>query len=188
MTAVAIIAAIFSCALFFGWDKRNHHMDIVRAQFHLSSQIKFSEFKDGSSKLKWPLLEGTVRFSVSEYHDYVSAMDDAEVWKPTLLRYRGVSRVDQYSREALRWRSQRPPLRYGSDGLADWGIFSDEAMREITNGRYFCYAIMRNTTASTGVDAETRARSCWQLDPRDEPVAVVEGVLDVDRRTLHMRI
>lgn len=182
------IALIVAVALILGWESRSEQRKILRQQFHLPSNMAFATFDGGSSKVRWPALQGSVQFSESAHAAYLETLNDPAIWTPDFPRYRGVTTVAETTPEALQWRDDRPPLRFGSDGMADWGIFGDESIRAIRRARFFCYAILELDTPAGEDDRKTRAVSCWQLAAEDDPVLVVEGVLDLDRRTLHMRI
>lgn len=185
--AVAIIAALCGLVVFLGREERNRQMNMLRAQFHLPPGIEVVAFKPGK-RLNRNRMQAAVRFSEPAFQTYVAEIDDARIWRPVPLVGPGMPTIAPPSREALRWRRERPPLYNGEDGMPDWGIFRDEAPAAVLNGLYFCFAIVPVTGGSAAGGVEARAESCWDRDPRAEPLSLVEGVLDLDRRTLHMSL
>jgi hypothetical protein len=186
---IIVAAAAFIVFLFaLRWETIEGQKAILRDQFHLTSSMSFVSFESGSRKLRYPGLQGTVRFSESEYRGYIAAFANANTWKAKPLRYRGVTTIGHYSPDALQWRDTKPPLRFGSDGLADWGIYADSRLNELADALHFCYAVKLSPTSATASAPTYAAVSCWELDSREDPIAVVQGMLDPETRTLYMRI
>jgi len=169
--------------------ERSRKMDLLREQFHLPAGIAFTDFDPGGSKVKWPVIRGTVTFSQTQYDAWVSALDDGKTWRPVPVRYRDVTTIGRYSADALRWRDYRPPPRRRDGGLPDWGIFFEAPVQSIRRGRYFCLAVLAVEPPPSRDDEkrDDRAVSCWELGEQDAPVMVIEGVLDTDTRRLHMK-
>jgi len=129
-----------------------------------------------------------MRFSESEYLSYIASFDDANIWQAIPLHYRGVTAFAKYSPGAFRWLDEKPPLRIGSDGMADFGIYEDPKLNHLKNALHFCYAVLQSQTSSAASTPTYAAVSCREVDPREDPKVVVLGVLDRETRTLHMRI
>ncbi|QTN20109.1 hypothetical protein HZ989_03235 [Brevundimonas sp. AJA228-03] len=188
ITAVAIIATLCGLILLLGRTQRDGQEKVLRDQFHLPDDVAFVVMEHGSAKLRWPRLRATAQLSDAALASYVGGLDRVEIWRPTPLHYRGVSRIDAYGPGALTWRSERPPPAYGSDGMASGGIFADPDVQAIRRGRYFCFAVLPLDPGPPPADPRHRAVPCSDLPRGTDPVAVVQGALDLDRRALHMGV
>jgi hypothetical protein len=186
-TVIFVIAAFFIFLFALEADNNDQQKAILRDQFHLPATIAFSDFKP-SSKKNSTRLQGSVRFSEREYQSYVASFADPNIWRAVPLRYRGVTAIGEYSRDAFRWSDTKPPLRFGSDGMARFGIYEDPRLDQVENALHFCYAVVRSQTAPADAEPGYAAVSCGELEPRADPAAVVQGVLDPTTRTLYMRI
>lgn len=184
---IVVIAAFFIILFALGWMDREQQKATLRDQFHLPATLNFAVFKPKNKNNSEPL-QGAVRFSESEYHSYIASFANTNIWKNTPLRDRRVTMIGLYSPEALQWSETKPPLRFGSDGLADFGIYEDPKLNQLDNALHFCYAVIRSKTSPAASAPTYAAVSCWELDAREDPSVVVQGVLDPETRTLYMRI
>jgi hypothetical protein len=177
---IAIISGLMILVITMGQQKKARQLELLRIQFHLPASVEFVHFETEGSKMRHPRLEATVRFSENEFNAYLASLNDKNLWAPRLGKYRYIESLTGFSPEAGVWQSQRPPLHYGTDGMADWGIYADETLLNLKQARYYCLAIISSTSGH-------KAIACKDLSNNQDANLVIEAVLDTTTRTLYLR-
>ena len=156
--------------------------ETLRSQFRLPPEVALTKVRvDRKKRAPFPPdLEGCVVFSEAEFRDYVRTLDDPGVWKPVPLPHGGRVFAGPYSADALRW----GPLS-GARQLA-WGSLSWRQAQEVRRGRLLCFAV--EFLGDEGGKAAYRGVAARELAGRQVTAVFVQGLLDEDRRTLHMLI
>ncbi len=203
---VGIIAAFILTVM---WSCQASHTEverIFRAQFHIPDGVSFAETRYPSRGTA-NQLEAIVRFSKSQFADYIARLDDPRVWLPVPLDYRGLGLNPPYSPSALKW-TELPGAPSAGNRRVRWGHLSREEIYKARNGRAFCLALRQPPgkrrsdwwyEAPKGHEhrfpLETPSRldrynavGCAELGRSERPATLIQGLIDVDTRSLHMII
>lgn len=185
LTSVAVILGVAALVFSIGVERRASRMDFVRRQFHLADAVSFASFSISDSKRRWPQLSGIVKFSDSQYRDYVVSLDGVRPRKPARFDYRGIGAIDDFSSDAFRWRSDPPAPRYAGDRIGWWGSRSMPRIYALKDARYFCIVVINSPVAQASAATRHRIVACGDLSSSEEPLVIVKGVLDAETRALH---
>ncbi len=176
----------------------------LRGQFHLSKNTTFLEFRR-PRRASANKLEGIVQFTEAQFDDYRANLSNKNLWKPVSFGSDSVPVDGPFSYHALDWQKLPMPNFAGTRPVR-WGNLSRERVREIKHGRVFCVAhrrppgkrksklgrptpkrIIRHQSLMTPKRLEKYiAMNCTELGRSENPVGYVLGVLDFEKRMLHM--
>lgn len=151
----------------------------LRTQFHLPDDVALTEVHiDRSSAKPFPApIEGLVRFTEAQFHQYVASLSDRNIWKPAPISFGGAEFHGPYAPDALAWRDLNGARQLG------WGSLSWKQAQNARNGVLLCFAVREDENS-----AAFRGEPC---PPPNAPVVravYAQGLLDFETRELHMLI
>jgi hypothetical protein len=152
----------------------------LREQFHLPPDVSLSEVRviRKNRLASPPAIEGVVRFSETQFRDYVRCLDDPKIWKPAPLPYDGLAFDGPYSPEAIVWRDLPGKWRIA------WGSLSWKQAQEARNGKLLCFAVRQE--GGEGASASFHGYPCSEAVGTAMTAVFVQGLIDFDSKTLHM--
>jgi hypothetical protein len=156
--------------------------EALRRQFRLPPEVALTKVRvDRKPRGSFaPDVEGIVVFSEAQFREYVGTLDDPAVWKPVPLVHGGRVFAGPYSADALRWE----PLP-GRHRIA-WVSLSWKQAQEAKHGRHLCFAV-QHVEGGEG-EGTYRGLAGWEVGETRMTAVYVQGLIDYDRKTLHMLI
>lgn len=155
---------------------------LLRAQFHLPDDVALTEvyIDRASAKLSPAPIEGLVRFTDTQFGEYVARLNDTGVWKPVPISFDGAEFYGPYAADALIWRNLADARQLG------WGSLSWKQAQQARNGTLLCFAVRRDGTHRD--KAAFRGEPCPPPNAPTVEAVYVQGLLDFDAKKLHMLI
>lgn len=159
---------------------------LVREQFHLGSDVRFEAFR--RSKANWLVqprqIEAIARFNEHQFEDYAHRLPDPALWHPVPLRYEGRTFQGASVDDAFRWRPADASHTYA------WSSLSARRVQDV-RGRAEEFCVEWRQNSEGGNEAASQAYPC--RDPNlpaqhSGDVAIIQGFLDHETRSLHMVI
>lgn len=152
---------------------------MLRTQFHLPGDVALTEVHiDRSSAKPFPApVEGLVRFTDAQFHQYVARLGDKSIWKPVPMSFGGAEFHGPYAADALVWRDLNGARQLG------WGSLSWKQAQNARHGVLLCFAVRED-----GNSAAFRGEPC---PPPNSPIVkgvYAQGLLDFETKELHMLI
>lgn len=191
-TSIAVIVGFVVLATGVMFASRSAQLDVLRQQFHLPDDVAIADVSvQRRSTSGRPSAEAIAQFSAEQLDRYVSRLDDATLWRPTLESYGGVP-IASYSPGALRWHLPPKPMFVGARRLRV-GHASRKAVA-VRDGRILCFGLKgfpdQRWEGGKFPEQPTRyaARGCTEFDREEAVGAYVLGILDFETRQLHMII
>lgn len=174
--AILAIGALLVALKFLGAPSALEEQQL-RTQFRLPADVALQQVYIARSSAKpFPAdIEGTVQFSETQFHQYVSKLGDPDVWRPLPIVHGGTSFHGPYVPEALAWRDLRGARQLG------WGSLSWKHAQDARDGRFFCLTVRDNGSGYRG-------EPCPGPGTPTVRAVIVQGLLDSDTHKLHMLI
>ena len=155
---------------------------ILRAQFHLPSEIAFTEtrIKRPSLKDNSYELEGVVRLSSEAFARYRREITAGTPWSIPALTLDGHTTIGSNGDPDARWQS------FDRLRMVPFGNLNYDESQRTTDGMAICYRLALAT--DEGTLSSDGVRSCRAPDTAGERGYLVQGVLDANTRTLFLII
>ena len=187
-------------------ERSSRSEELLRAHFHIPDDVEFSQSRyprRGSANH----IEGIVTFTEAQYADYVSKLDDPDIWTAQPFTFGWEEVAPPFAPDALAW-VKLPTVYFAGTRNIGFSYLSERLATPAMAGHGFCLALrlpagQRKASWTRPVRAgdehiwpvETPARldayngiACNDMGRSERPKYTIHGLLLEDTRTLHMII
>lgn len=198
LRTIGVLILLGSCFCLAGCYQlffKRQDMENVRRQFHLPRGVKFVSFESYPKTAGFFGREGlriaaTVKFSDQLFNEYITHLEDKDLWKPVSFLAYSPNSATEYSRESLSWKDL-PISEAVFTRCQSWRLCPETI--QIVRGKHYCSVVfaergepLKNTPG--GFNWKYVGRACSELTDSDYPTIGTSGFLDYDKKLLYVRI
>ncbi|MEL6966693.1 MAG: hypothetical protein AAGM04_04855 [Pseudomonadota bacterium] len=195
--AVAFVALLVGGVVFQSGFANSSTRDAFRAQLLVPSEVMMLPDQMGIMRR---MGRAEFRFSDPQWTDYLAKTKDRTAWKGLPFNFKGKTFEAEYRPGARRWatapkpiqlvsRKKRKRLKRMSDLPWIYHLWYRNRPKDIRRARVMCTVFTRSRSSrSSSGSAEYRAEACAKVKRKVRIVGYVIGVLDMDNKTLTVRM